>query len=250
MRWLLLRGLTRERRHWGPFPEILEARLAEAQASTLDLPGIGTEAGRPSPARIDRIVDDIRQRWSRGDEPWGLIGISLGGMVVADWVYRFPADFSRVVMINSSAANLSPPNHRMRLENLPALARSVASRDLETRELGILGLTTTHHGDNRALAREWARYLEEARPRPQVVVAQLVAALRFRAPPKLPIPSLVLTSDGDRFTASSCSRRLAERFGSDFFVHPSAGHDLPLDDPEWVAEKIRAWATRDREKAS
>lgn len=246
MRWLLLRGLTRERRHWGPFPETFEAKVPGARAVTIDLPGVGTEAGKPSPARIDRIVDHVRGRWSKDGEPWGLLAISLGGMVAADWVYRFPGDFSRVVIINSSAGDLSPPNHRMRLQNLPSLARSVASRDLETRELGILGLTTSFHGSNRTLAREWARYLEEARPRPQVAVAQLVAALRFRAPPRLPIPSLVLTSEGDRFTASSCSRRLAERFGSDFYVHATGGHDLPLDDPEWVASRVGAWVSRDR----
>jgi pimeloyl-ACP methyl ester carboxylesterase len=240
MRWLLLRGLTRERRHWSRFPEVFES-VAGARTATVDLPGVGIEAGRPSPFSIEEIVDHVRDRWPKDGEAWSLLGISLGGMVAADWVHRFPADFSRVVMINSSAGDLSSPNRRLRFENLPALLRSVASRDPVERELGILGLTTATHGRNRILAEEWAGYLTDARPRRRVALAQLVAALRFRAPPRLPIPALILTSDGDRFTDPSCSRRLAEHFGAELRVHPHAGHDLPLDDPEWVARQVHAW---------
>jgi pimeloyl-ACP methyl ester carboxylesterase len=148
------------------------------------------------------------------------------------------------VVINSSAGDLSMPHHRLRFENLPKLAASVASRDLVDRELGILSLTTTNHGSDRGLAEVWARYLEERRPRPQVAVAQIAAALRFRAPKSLPVPSLFLTSEGDRFTAPACSRRLAERYRSPIFVHPSAGHDLPLDDPDWVASRVSEWIGR------
>jgi pimeloyl-ACP methyl ester carboxylesterase len=240
MRWLLLRGLTRERRHWARFPEVFEATLGVPTAA-IDLPGVGTEAGGLSPLTIPEIVDHVRSRWPRNGGPWGLLGISLGGMVAADWVHRFPSDFSRVVMINSSAGDLSPPHHRLRLENLPSLFRCVTSRDLIARELGILALTTAKHGANRTLAEEWAHYLTDARPRRRVALAQLVAALRFRAPPRLSIPALVLAAEGDRFTDPSCSRRLAERFGAELRLHPDAGHDLPLDDPDWVARQVASW---------
>ncbi len=162
-------------------------------------------------------------------------------MLATDWVHRFPSDFSRVVIINSSAGDLSPVHHRLRLGNLPRLLRSVTSRDPVERELGILALTTATHGEDRALACEWAGYLADARPRRRVTVAQLLAAVRFRAPPVLPVPALILGSEGDRFTDPSCSRRLAERFAAELRVHPSAGHDLPTDDPSWVASQIAEW---------
>src|SRR5262245_38107773 len=98
MRWLLLRGLTREARHWGRFPAILEATLG-ARTACVDLPGVGTEAGKLSPISIPEIVDHVRARWSREGEEWSLLGISLGGMIAAEWVYRFPTDFARVVLI-------------------------------------------------------------------------------------------------------------------------------------------------------
>jgi pimeloyl-ACP methyl ester carboxylesterase len=240
MRWLLLRGLTRERRHWSRFPEIFEAATG-ARTTTVDLPGVGTEVGGISPSTIEEIVDHVRGRWPRSGEPWSLLGISLGGMVAASWVHRFPDDFTRVVMINSSAGGLSPPYHRLRFGNLPRLIRSVVSRDLVERELGILALTTATHSKNRILAEEWAGYLREAKPSGRVAIAQIMAALRFRAPPKLPIPALILAAECDRFTDPSCSRRLAEHFGAELRLHPSAGHDLPLDDPEWVATQVKAW---------
>jgi pimeloyl-ACP methyl ester carboxylesterase len=27
-------------------------------------------------------------------------------------------------------------------------------------------------------------------------------------------------------------------------LHPDAGHDLPLDDPEWIIQQIRNWLPR------
>ena len=45
----------------------------------------------------------------------------MGGMVALDWAARHPADFDRVVVLNSSTANLAWPWERMR----PGAALSV-----------------------------------------------------------------------------------------------------------------------------
>src|SRR5687768_6347135 len=58
-RWLLLRGLSREQRHWCSFPEDLE-RATGARTLCLDLPGFGTEHARISPRTIALITDDVR----------------------------------------------------------------------------------------------------------------------------------------------------------------------------------------------
>jgi pimeloyl-ACP methyl ester carboxylesterase len=74
------------------------------------------------------------------------------------------------------------------------------------------------------------------------VVRQLVAAVRYRADPDLPVPLLVLASQNDRMVDPSASRAIAYRVpGATLKEHPSAGHDLPLDDPQWVLEQIAAW---------
>ena len=244
-RWLMLRGLTREARHWGPFPRRLEAALPGAQTFCVDLPGVGTEAGRPSPRTIEAITHDLRRRWLAlsAEHPgaWRIVAISLGGMVAADWCGRFADDFEAAVLINTSAGNLSLPHHRMRLGVLPRVLRSSLTRDLSARERLILGFTTrTKHTDER-LVNEWAGYAREVQVGRGVALAQVVAAMRFRAPERLSMPSLVLCSEGDELCAHECSRRLAERFGSELRVHPDAGHDLPTDAPEWVASEIVRW---------
>ena len=81
--WLLLRGLVRERRHWGDFPAELAAHTG-AEVLALDLPGVGTERDRPSPTRIPEIVDDLRARFApvRGAGPWAIFAPSLDSAAV------------------------------------------------------------------------------------------------------------------------------------------------------------------------
>src|SRR4051812_2208000 len=112
---LILKGLARESRHWETFPEILQTAIPRSEVVVLDLPGIGTEAHRSSPDRMHEIVLDLRGRWRAKSEvatQWGVIGVSLGGMVVLEWMHLFGEDFKWGVVINSSCANLSLPQNR------------------------------------------------------------------------------------------------------------------------------------------
>jgi len=70
---------------------------------------------------------------------------------------------------------------------------------------------------------------------------QLLAAARFSAVKKPAVPLLILAGAGDRMVHPSCSQRLARAWGADFALHPSAGHDLTLDDGDWVAREVKAW---------
>ena len=38
-----------------------------------------------------------------------------------------------------------------------------------------------------------------------------------------------------------CSLRLASSWAVPLILHLHAGHDLPLDDPEWVIDQIQRW---------
>src|SRR4051812_21219811 len=113
-RWLLLRGLAREQRHWGAFPSALARTCDDARGADihcLDLPGTGTEFARRSPSSIRGIVADLRRRWlalDGHDGPAHLLAVSLGGMVAMQWCADHPDDFAGVVLVNTSAADLSP----------------------------------------------------------------------------------------------------------------------------------------------
>lgn len=74
-----------------------------------------------------------------------------------------------------------------------------------------------------------------------LAVRQLHAAVRYRiqSPPRVPI--LLLASRHDRLVDVRCSHSIARAWRCDLHEHPSAGHDLPLDDPDWVVEHVATW---------
>lgn len=236
MNWLLLRGLVREQRHWGDFP----GRLAERTGATvrmLDLPGVGTERQRPSPVTIAAIVEDLRARFTPGDGPWGLLAASLGGMIALAWAERHPEDFARVVVLNTSASDLAGTFDRFTPAALGMVARALWAGDPVVRERHILGLVS-NTPQGRAYAEVFAAHARDAPVARGVLVRQLRAASGARAPASLAVPLLVLCSEQDRLCRPGASRALAARLGARLEVHPDAGHDLPLDDPDWVIEQV------------
>ena len=49
------------------------------------------------------------------------------------------------------------------------------------------------------------------------------------------------TSRQGQLVASQCSQSIAGVWGCPLRWHPTAGHDLPLDDPQWVIDQIQQW---------
>jgi pimeloyl-ACP methyl ester carboxylesterase len=246
MNWLFLRGLTRESRHWGSFPEAFESGLPRHRVHHLDLPGVGTENGRACPPTITDMADDLRRRFvplkAQVDGPWSILAISLGGMIALDWAARFPLDFDQVVVINTSAGNLSRPWERMLFKNLPRVARSAMSRNLHLRENTVLDLTINRPPPSPdALVEGWIDIARAAPVRRRTLVRQLTAATRSRIPENLETPGLVLTSRADRLVHWHCSRKIAEHLDLPLRVHEEAGHDLPHDAPDWVVQQVVEW---------
>jgi pimeloyl-ACP methyl ester carboxylesterase len=246
MDWLFLRGLSREQRHWGSFPEVFCAAAPGARVHLLDLPGTGTEAGRASPTTVPAIVADLRARFEalRGAHPgpWGLLGMSLGGMVAMAWCAEHPGDFTRLVLANTSASDVGLPWDRMRPAAIATVARVLGTRDPVERERLILTMVTRTRDDVPAIARRWAE-IQRTSPVTRITVArQLRAATLFHAPPSLSVPVLVVVGAGDTLADPACGRALAERFGAPLEVHPESGHELALDAPGWLAERVAAWS--------
>ena len=243
LNWLLLRGLAREARHWGDFPKILESRLPGTQTFCVDLPGAGTEHERmPSPS-VESIMEDTRARFLEAKRPgrWAILGQSLGGMVAMLWAQRYPEDFERVAVLNTSAANVAGPHHRFGLGALPGGLRSLAARDLETRESFIFDITCTDTTKRTETVASWVQYARERPVRRRALMRQLLAASRVMAPERLDVPILVLASSKDKVASPICSMRLAQRLEAPLHVHPTAGHDLGHDVPHWVADRIGEW---------
>lgn len=243
--WVLLRGLTRETAHWGDFPTALQAALG-ARVLSLDLPGNGRQCWQPSPTNVAAMAESCQRQLGELNvaTPVTVVAMSLGAMVALAWAGRHPRSIAGGVLINTSLRPFSPFHHRLRPGGYPDLIAALASRDLARREDIILRLTSNRPHPP-ALLESWvaAALLHPVSRRNALF--QLIAAARFTAPPTPPaVPLLVLASTGDRLVDSRCSRRLAEAWQTGFAEHPSAGHDLPLDEPQWVIEQIRRWRSQ------
>jgi pimeloyl-ACP methyl ester carboxylesterase len=250
MDWVLLRGLTREARHWGPFPQTLQAALPGSRVATPDLPGFGARRDVRSPARIEAIMESVREelRGSGLEIPVGLVGLSLGAMVATEWASRHPGEVGACVLVNTSLAALSPFHRRLRPANYLRLARiALSGLSGREKESGILALTSNVGDTEDRIVEEWAAIRRDSPVSRGNTLRQLLAAARYRggrmAPP---VPVLLLASEGDRLVDPGCSRAIAASWKADIAWHPTAGHDLPLDDGPWVAERIRDWLGRRR----
>jgi alpha-beta hydrolase superfamily lysophospholipase len=237
--WVLLRGLVREKRHWLDFPDRLAAATG-AEVLCLDLPGVGTERERVVPLTIDGLVDDLRARFLQHPGPRrALFGVSLGGMIALRWAERHPEDFVRVAVCNTSAADVGGTFERISPYALRQMARAIAAWDPHVRETHVLRLiSNTDRGHARAP--EFAALRADAPVTMTTLVRQLWAASGARAPQQLQVPLTVLASEADRMVSHQNSVRLASRLGAPLHLHPSGGHDLALDDPDWIISKLLA----------
>lgn len=247
MRWLFLRGLVREARHWGDFPRQFCSEIYGEKAAPpifLDLPGMGTEAKANVPPDVSGFVDDLRRRLGGlelNGEPLGIFAVSLGGMVALNWLSRFPQDFARAVIVNTSAGDLSAPFERFHPRTYPSILRAIFSGGA-AREMEILSFTSNNTELNHhEIAERHAGYAREIPARVPVLFRQIRAGMTSRTPEKIEVPTLFLASRADRLVDWTCSQRIAERVGAPLEIHEQAGHDLPLDEPQWVIEQTRAF---------
>jgi len=245
--WVLLRGLTREARQWGRFTRQLADALPCAQLLTPDLPGTGMHVKEKSPATIAGILERVRNDLAQGGTkpPYHVLGLSLGGMIAVEWATRYPREVSSMVLIGTSLRSLSPFHDRLLPHNYPAILKLALSRDARAREKRTLELTSTRGDPDGNIVEAWTRIRNDAPVSHANALRQLIAAARYSAPPKPPgVPTLVLVSEGDRLVDPACSRAIAKRWKVPIEVHLHAGHDLPLDDGPWVAQRVGEWSAR------
>lgn len=248
--WVLLRGLTRERAHWGDFVQRVEAALPDARVHLWDLPGNGERHRERSPLSVaDMVADCRRQMAQRGiPAPVHLLALSLGAMVARQWMNAAPQEIASAVLVNTSMRPFSPVHHRLQPHNLAPMLRLMAGGlSPEQIERIVWRMTSRQRTVDAATLAAWT---EARRLRPVSVAnaaRQLLAAARFRAPAPVPErPTLLLSSDGDRLVNPRCSERLARAWGCAWARHPDAGHDLVLDDVDWVIGQLRRWSQADQ----
>lgn len=252
----LLRGLAREARHWGNFIADLKSsydeRGVQVRIETIDLPGCGRHSEMVAPLTIEATADFVREKMKEilvreaeaGEKPADrrvLVAISLGGMVAASWLSRYPTDFHAAVLINSSYRGVSKIHERLMWQSWWRIPGILNSDDVPTRERHILEWISNNEARRKEVFSDWVS-IQHSRPVSKLNLGiQLAAAACFTAPPKIAVPLLILASEQDRMVSPQCSKDIASRYDAPLLLHRTAGHDLPLDDGPWVANKIAEW---------
>jgi len=238
MTWIWLRGLGRETAHWGGLPRKAELATGE-RVVTLDLPGVGRKRNQDCPLDMKAVVEQLREETADLGHI-KILAVSLGGLVGLHWASMDPR-VKQVVLINSST-RLSLFSKRLKpFSALRLLSSYLSKATVEEREKRVLATVSNSPEKSAGIMSLWA---EIARRRP-VSLRQVFRQILLAAISGVPKPRdiahctlQVIASSNDRLVSSDCSRKLAHYYHCTLVTHPTAGHDLPLDDPDWLLRQI------------
>jgi pimeloyl-ACP methyl ester carboxylesterase len=245
--WVMLRGLMRETRHWGEFPALFQNTLGAQHVVTLDFPGNGRLHAQSSATSVVEMANDIRTQLKQlgYTPPYRVLALSLGAMVAVAWSELYPSELEQMVLINTSMAPYNPFYHRLRPANYPALISHLILGSAVQHERLVLQLTSrikSHSEHRQEILEQWAAFALDCPITRANILRQILAALRYRAAKTAPpAPVLLLAAQQDGLVNAKCSVTLAQHWRCAIRLHPTAGHDLPLDDGVWVTQQVREW---------
>ena len=241
--FVLIRGLARESGHWGSFLKELQSKDYCLSVTGLDLPGAGVYHKISSPLTIrenaEFLVSKLKEK-NLDDGNLVIVSVSLGSMVAIEMAYLYPHLFKKVYLMNTSVSGLSPIHHRLQLQAMKRFYKILGSRSLENRELEVLKMVSNKEEDWSKNLKDWVTIAKERPIKPQNFLRQLLAASYYRLPNKKPETAMVvLNSKADRMVHYSCSEKLSKKWSLPIYTNLHAGHELALDDPEWVLERLQ-----------
>jgi pimeloyl-ACP methyl ester carboxylesterase len=243
----LVIGLTKESRHWSPeFLEALKTKLNPNSIQVVDLPGSGKFHHQPSPAKMEKIVNEARAqlKFNPGHQRM-VIAMSLGGMSAWSWSSQHPEDFTHMVMINSSLGSLSPFWKRVQPKAIFKFFQIASTKKGLKKEKHILDLCSNNKKNADGIHHAWAKIGEEANMSLANTIRQLIAGMRFKPEAAPKIPLLVIAAKHDRLAHFSCSEAIADHASAKLVLadDPEIGHAFHVDAPVMLAETIQSWIT-------
>ncbi len=243
--WVFIRGLARESRHWLGFLERAQICL-DRPCIALDIPGVGEKFGDNAPSSIAAMRQALQDTVElKGVNKIGLVALSMGGMIALDWLQSEPEKISHLVLINSSS-RLNPFWQRLRPKGIGLLIQALCSVSVKRREAKVLACVINRKDLFARTLQSWLDIQCDHPVSKANIITMLIAAARYKVPvlgadqsgPKM----LFLASAQDRLVNSQCSQSLADYFDAPiFFETQVAGHDLPLDNPDWLLKQLEAF---------
>lgn len=241
----LLRGLVREKAHWGDFPNELKMAMPNINIITPEIPGVGEFVEEVSFDRFEDMVHFMREKYYlpvKDNGPHYIMAMSLGGMIARCWMQLYPEDFKGAILVNTSFKGINALFDRLRPMALLSFLKIFLNPSIEKRERMIVELVSNTKENYAKVAEAWIE-IQKLRPvKRKSFIAQLKAALSYNPPKERPRSKLLwLSSTADRLCSYKSSIRLQKLWGGDIHIHQKAGHDFPLDDSPWLISHIKNW---------
>lgn len=243
--WVLIRGIVSESYHWASFLPHFQQGFSQHKVHTVDICGNGPFCKQRTPLSIGQNVNYLRSQIAQTENSGKILfGFSLGGMLALDWANSHPEEVKGLVLVNSSLSN-SASYKRMQPKTLLKIAKTALVSNPYEKEKAVLSFTTSSLDQERKhdLAQDWGKRNQQHPISIQNFLRQLWIAKQARLEKykNLQMPILVLSSAKDQVVSPECSELIAQSFRVKNIQHPSAGHDLTLEDPAWVTEQVRTW---------
>lgn len=229
--------------HWWDFLPQLKDAFPQDLFQLPYLRGTGPAGRSLTSLRVEKNLEFLREQVRPAEKrPRILLGFSLGGMLALEWAYRHPQEVDAVVLINCSL-NRSRFYRRMTPFAIAQIYKMTRQSCPLHRDEMSLAMTTNLPPERiRELAPHWSSRSEEYPVHPLNFFTQLALASRIPLRKNPPSASLLLLNSGkDRVVHPQCSLDIANAWGLPLHTHPEAGHDLTLNDPQWVVDKLKSW---------
>ncbi len=232
---LMIRGLARTARHWGPVLELLARRFFVV---VFDNRGVGRSGVPRLPFTTrDMAADAVAVLDAAGVARAQIFGMSLGGMIAQQLALRYPRRVERLVLGCTRAGpgpgTISPSTvlgllAAMRAGGVEGLRRS--------HRLVVSDAFAQRHPE---VLQRWEQLARDEPPSPRGVLLQLAAAARHdarRQLPRLAVPTLCVTGTVDRLIHPRASEELAALIPQARLARlGGAGHDFSTEQPEATA---------------
>lgn len=243
--WILLRGLTRSQFHWSEFAQNFKTQLELEEVFTPELAGNGILSHLASPTKMDDAIEQLKiqiKNISQSfNQPIGLLGLSLGGMIATAWASREPQLISHLVVINSSFPFLSPFYKRLKPQNYFSVLNQILKNDPQTTEQFILETTSNFSTKWKPKLNQYVEFQKQHPIQFKNVVRQLQLAHEIKISDQPQAQTLIINSLNDHLVDASCSQKISSHLKARLITHTTAGHDLPLDDSDWLIQQIQNW---------
>jgi pimeloyl-ACP methyl ester carboxylesterase len=238
---VFLHGATLDHHAWDPQVDVLREHY---RTVAVDLRGHGESTMDARRFDFNAAVDDVTALLHRlRAAPVALVGLSLGGNIAQEIVYRSPELVDALVVADSTCNTAS----RHPLEAAWAIA-ALASLGMTSRETFLQRAAAATAQD--AAVQQYVLDVNAHRSNrdaTQIVASMLASGLHADPDYRLPIPTLLVHGDGDGMgDIVEGTRAWAEREPLGLYVTiPNAGHASNQDNPEAFTAELAAFLERE-----